>query len=260
MQKPTISRFAVEILGKLAAGRPAVLKDDGGLRLSGRTVPESVLRALLARDLVQTDEGRVTITPAGEACLRRRRTPRATARAVGAFRSQHMTLTRRREPAGRNGERAFVNGTESPLGWLARRRGRDGRPLLSERQYLAGERLREDFERSGLGPRLVRAYDAPPVSRGRRGGAQAPAMPADQAIDARRRVHAALAAMGPGLADIALRTCCFLEGLAEAEQAIGWPARSGKVVLSLALDRLADFYEGKKMGARGRPVGKGMPG
>jgi hypothetical protein len=28
----------------------------------------------------------------------------------------------------------------------------------------------------------------------------------------------------------------------DAETALGWPARAGKVVLSLALDRIADFY------------------
>jgi hypothetical protein len=32
------------------------------------------------------------------------------------------------------------------------------------------------------------------------------------------------------------------EGMREAETALGWPARAGKVVLCLALDRVADFY------------------
>ena len=61
-------------------------------------------------------------------------------------------------------------------------------------------------------------------------------------IDAKRRFHAAIDAAGPGLADILWRVVCSGEGMREAETALGWPARAGKLVLTLALDRVADFY------------------
>jgi hypothetical protein len=35
---------------------------------------------------------------------------------------------------------------------------------------------------------------------------------------------------------------CAGEGLRAAEGALGWPARAGKLVLVIALDRLADHY------------------
>ncbi|MBC7986107.1 MAG: hypothetical protein H7X93_05475, partial [Sphingomonadaceae bacterium] len=38
------------------------------------------------------------------------------------------------------------------------------------------------------------------------------------------------------------RVVCAGEGLREAEGALGWPSRAGKVVLAIALDRLADHY------------------
>ena len=59
---------------------------------------------------------------------------------------------------------------------------------------------------------------------------------------ARDRVSAALAVVGPGLADAVLRVCCFLEGLEACERRMGWSARSGKVVLKIALQRLAVHY------------------
>ncbi|WP_257211743.1 DUF6456 domain-containing protein, partial [Sphingobium sp. IP1] len=31
-------------------------------------------------------------------------------------------------------------------------------------------------------------------------------------------------------------------GLGPAERALGWPSRAGKLVLGLALDRVADWY------------------
>jgi hypothetical protein len=128
-----------------------------------------------------------------------------------------------------------VNLAESPLGWLY------ARGLLTRRQFDAGERLRADWEAAQLSPRVTMAWDAAPVARGRGGGAGAPD-PRGARIDAKRRFEAAVGAAGPGLADILWRIVCAGEGMRDAESALGWPARSGRLVLTLALDRVADFY------------------
>ena len=60
---------------------------------------------------------------------------------------------------------------------------------------------------------------------------------------ARERVAEALRELGPGLGDVALRVCCYLEGIETAEQRMGWAARSGKVVLRIALQRLRRHYD-----------------
>ena len=60
--------------------------------------------------------------------------------------------------------------------------------------------------------------------------------------DAKRRFEDAVASAGPGLADILWRVVCAGEGMRDAESALGWPARAGKLVLTLALDRLAAYY------------------
>src|SRR5438445_564938 len=73
-----------------------------------------------------------------------------------------------------------VNATESPLGWLF------VRGLVSQRQYDAGERLRSDWERAQLAPRVTMSWDAAPVARGRGGSASEPDLGGAQ-IDARRR-------------------------------------------------------------------------
>jgi hypothetical protein len=128
-----------------------------------------------------------------------------------------------------------INAAESPLGWLF------ARGLVTRREYEAGERLRCDWERAQLAPRVTMAWDAGPVSRGRGGSAAAPDLCGTQ-IDARRRFDAAIASAGPGLADILWRVVCAGEGMRDAESALGWPARAGKLVLSFALDRVADYY------------------
>ncbi|MDK3020341.1 DUF6456 domain-containing protein [Pseudodonghicola flavimaris] len=133
---------------------------------------------------------------------------------------------------------------ESPLALLARRKDRDGLPFLDDGLVRAGERLREDFELAQLGPRVGQSWDrflTGPAGRAgaRPGGDPVPAR-GGQAWD---RVARALADLGPGLSDVALRCCCYLEGLEEAERRMGWSARSGKIVLRIALQRLKAHYD-----------------
>jgi hypothetical protein len=149
------------------------------------------------------------------------------------MRMGQMLAERRLKGAGNRS--VTVNLAESSLTWLASR----GR--ISERQLVAGDTLRADWERAGLGPRTTMRWDAAP--RAARGGAAARGPdPSTSQIDARRRFNSAAAHVGTGLADVLWRVVCANEGLADAERALGWPARSGKLVLGLALDRLADFY------------------
>src|SRR5690606_6439368 len=127
-----------------------------------------------------------------------------------------------------------VNLAESPLGWL-RARG-----LVSARQHDAAETLRADYERAALAPAVTMRWDASPrVRRRGPGGREEPTL---AQLAARRRFDAAIAAVGPGLADILWRIVCAGEGMREAERALGWPARAGRLVLTLALDRLAQHY------------------
>jgi hypothetical protein len=132
-----------------------------------------------------------------------------------------------------------VNDGESPLGWLYRRRGPDGRPLITQLQYEAGERLRGDFTVAQMSPRMGVDLTAPVVA-GRR-GAKGQDIP-EMVLAAKQRFSHALAAVGPGLSDILTDICCHLVGLEAAERQKGWPQRSAKVVLQIALDRLAAHY------------------
>ena len=136
---------------------------------------------------------------------------------------------------GRTARSVTVNVAESPLGWLL------AHGHVTRRQFDAGERLRCDWERAQLAPRVTMAWDAAPVARGRGGSAGALDLNGAQ-LDAKGRFDGAIAAAGPGLADILWRIVCAGEGMRDAETALGWPARAGKLVLTLALDRVATFY------------------
>ncbi|BBE32920.1 DUF6456 domain-containing protein [Sphingosinicella microcystinivorans] len=128
-----------------------------------------------------------------------------------------------------------ANRAEEPIAWL------HARGKISDRQFEAGVRLRRDFLIAAQGPRVTMAWDAGPVARGARSAPDAPD-PTTAQIGAKTRVDGALSHAGRGLADVLTRTVCLGEGLETAERAMGWPARAGKVVLCLGLDRVADYY------------------
>lgn len=133
----------------------------------------------------------------------------------------------------------LFNDAESPLTWLRARRGKDGKPLISEAQYLAGERLRRDFERAMLARRTTLNWEL--AGTGSR-SAGACAELSDGAIAARQRYHAALDSVGPELGSILAQVCCLSAGIEQAERVLELPARSGRAVLGLALTALARHY------------------
>lgn len=125
-----------------------------------------------------------------------------------------------------------VNLAESPLAWL------HARGHLDDRLFDAGERLRSDYERAQLSPSVTMRWDPVRV----KSTGDAGLTPGEKQIAAKARFDGALAAAGRGLEDVLWRVVCAGEALPDAERALAWPARSGKLVLRLALDRVADFY------------------
>lgn len=134
--------------------------------------------------------------------------------------------------ARRGGRSVTVNLAESPLAWL------HARGHLSDRQLAAGDRLRVDWERAQLAPSVTMRWDPVRVQ----GSGEQGLTGSERQFAAKARFDGAVAAAGPGLADVLWRVVCAGEALPDAERALAWPARSGKLVLKLALDRVADFY------------------
>ncbi|UMA66073.1 helix-turn-helix domain-containing protein [Roseivivax marinus] len=148
---------------------------------------------------------------------------------------------------------ARVSAIETPVAALARRRDKSGRAFLDRALVRAAERLREDYEIARLGHVGDAETDALVLETAdaslRKASAGAEDRTGPQAALA--RLAAALVDLGPGLGDMALRCCCRLEGLETAEQRMGWSARSGKIVLRIALQRLARHYEEQGIDGRG---------
>lgn len=239
MEHP-LSTAQLRALRQCASKTPVKRNNSGNYSMGSKRIALNLIHFLEARDLVSIDSEQVCITQAGKALLKRQMLAKATSNQ--AFAHQHRQLCKIYDPE--SDQALLINLAESPLKRLAGRKGRDGKRLLSAVQVEAGERLREDFETCGLRPRITRDYETMQPGRCRPGppGLQL----VDLRLDAKRRYEQAVAAVGPGLSEILVRVCCWLEGVEQAERDLGWPVRSGKLVLSIALDRLSDHYSGKK--------------
>ena len=179
------------------------------------------------------------------------RGPESPRPAVDRFRAQHLSLAQRQIATEFGHSNVTVDEAESPFAWLARRRGRGGRALIEAHQLQAGERLRADFTRANLLPRTTSNWASPVASDRRGSGGERAASFTETMIAARQLVHLALDAVGPEFSGLLVDVCCFLKRLEDIERERTWPARSAKVVLQLALDRLARHY-GYAGEARGR--------
>ncbi len=137
-----------------------------------------------------------------------------------------------------------MNESESPLYRLFSRKDARGKAAITEVQFVAGEKLRIDYEAANFERRITASWDATQTAS--RGHASISdnriAFLTDKALDARRRVHNAFDAVGPELAGVLYYVCCLAGGLEQAERMLQLPQRSGKAVLGIALTRLARHY------------------
>jgi hypothetical protein len=246
--------------------KAVVVRDTGDTGATRTAVVDcKIAQALALKDWISCDNpGRISryrISSAGRTALSRlvaeaenkarERSEFGMAEAPASFQSKMAPGQGAAVPLNRP-KRIRYSAAESPLIALARRRDRDGKPFLDESLVAAGERLREDFELAQIGPQVAQNWDHF-LTAGGRGSFKSEAHGGRGSSDARDRVERALSDLGPGLSDVALRCCCYLEGLELAEKRMGWSARSGKIVLRIALQRLKRHYESQS--ERNRMIG-----
>lgn len=225
-----------------------------GISLGRGAHPAAAAGELLRLDLAQRCEaggGAVELSAAGRAHLRRV----AAGDPATRFRDQHLDIVDSRI-AGEDGPvKAAVDAGESPLAWLRRRKDRDGLPMIDAAAFEAGERLRRDLTFAGILPSITARWEGA-IDKGN-GGLRDPAAATDATIAARQRVRAALGEVGGELADLLVDLCGFLKGLELIERERRWPPRSAKVVVRLALGRLAEHY-GLSGEARGSTASRAL--
>ncbi|QRM32045.1 ATPase [Microvirga sp. VF16] len=266
MAGDSLSREARRLLSALAQPETWAIVDPtdpasvlvhrrrSGISVGAGRFAYAAAEALVRRDLGHWDKatsGRKTLllTKAGGARLRRASAPDADM----AFFHQHRETDLATVEAEAGATRVRVDADESPLDWLRRRKGRDGEPMIDKASYQAGERLRTDIMLAGLMPGVTARWDGMPKS----GGPVSPGEATDRMVAARQRLRNAFDAIGGDFSDLLLDLCGFLKGLEQIERERQWPPRSAKIVVRLALARLAEHY-GIEASARGPAASRGI--
>ncbi|HEU4986161.1 MAG TPA: DUF6456 domain-containing protein [Rhizobiaceae bacterium] len=250
------SRERLRVTRFLSAGAATVSVAGGGDNLLLETpergaisIRKGEFRALIAHGLVVFSGDRARLSPEGLALTRR------AAAEAEPFLAQHGELATATVEVNEMRETVAINLAESPLAQLASRRTRRGERFLTEAEIRAGERLRADYTRGQIMPRITANWQAAVASGRRTGGPGGMVELTDAALAARQRVDRALQAVGPELAGVLVDICCFLKGLERVETERGWPVRSAKVVLKTALGALSRHYEPHLCsGKQSRPI------
>jgi hypothetical protein len=193
----------------------------GAFLLAGRRGPKACVAAelvdvlLVERLVAETADG-VVLTAEGERWL--------------AGDGPLQLETRLIKDANGREQYVVVNAAESPLS-LLKRRG-----LIGLTAFEAGEKLRRDYTIGQVTPRMGVDYSAPVGSHAFRPDLT------ETVLAARQRFNRAMVAAGPGLCDVLFDVCCYLMSLEQCEQNHRWPRGSARIVLGLALERLAQHY------------------
>lgn len=225
----------------------------------GNDVP--VRRAALKRDVAEAlalrefiegrAQGRIaryTITPAGRAEVGRLMAENESRRAAAAGQAEDADIIGGAElfGGGRTGRRAAARprrpvGAESPLHVLARRKRAGGDPYLTTELIAAGLRFRESYEIARMDGWITRDWDRLIAGRLTGTGRAAPAAPTRR-LEAETSLAGAIRALGPDLAETVIMSVCQDQGMEAVEAKLDFPARSGKIVLRIALRTLVRHY------------------
>ena len=248
--RPQADRLLRQLAGDGAFATPAAAggrfeldvfarRNGVSLRVAGAMLAEA--GELASAGAAIWTEGRTSgrrtlaLTPEGHARARRL----LAENAQEEFLAQHLELANADVVTGGLEKRVRIDETESPLAWLANRRDASGRKLIGEAEFQAGERLRIDLTRAQNLPRITANWTAEVASGARGAGSM---NVTEQMIAARQRVERALDAAGPEFSGLLIDVCGFLKGLELVESERGWPRRSAKLVLEMALKALARHY------------------
>ena len=233
------------VVSPLDCGRIALYRDANGTSLGAGYVTADTVAAAV-------DEGLVAWTGAGKAA-------RLGLSPAAPDRDRDATAA----PAAAKPTSPAMDERESPLLWLHRRPGKDGRPQISDEEFAAGERFRADITLAQMLPRTTMNWEAALTPEERRPGPRDFAGASDTALAARQRVRSACERLGPELSGLAIDVCGFLKGLDIVEKERRWPARSAKVVLRVALAALVTHYgldrRARSSGLRGWQAVDGRP-
>lgn len=263
---PRHARRLLESLARQGASaretdaRPGFLAVSApGKRSGGRitsvlaSLPCAAADPLIAQGLAIWRGDALVATADGLSFHRRLAARDADGDGAASFAAQHRDLAREIRDAGE--APVMVDANESPLAWLARRRDREGAPFLDPASVEAGERFRRDVTAAQLLPSVTSNWSA--HGAGSRSDPSRMLLPSEVALAARQRIDRALDALGPEFSGLVLDACGFVKRLETIESERGWPARSAKVVLRMALAKLARHY-GLAASARGPLSSRGV--
>lgn len=243
-----LSRRGAFLQQTLAGGD--ILSTSGRRRPGPQGITALQLDQALAGGLIRAiGPGQYVLTRRGAQAVRRARMQSAVTAARAARPGRAGAAARQAQDG--SGSQPRINVSESPLSWLRQRKGGDGKPLISDLEFDAGERLRADFWFAQMTPRVTSSWSATPGDGQRRSAPGAGIDIADNVIAARERVNRALVAVGPELSGALVDVCCFLKGLEQVERERRLPPRSGKVFVQFALRALARHYGLDRRGSSG---------
>ena len=191
-------------------------------------IPKNLIEAIARFKWIKISAGQANITQNGKTAFKHN-DPKISAITLKTIYDQKTT------------RKVAFNQNENVILKLNKKYDKKGNPIISLEQMNAAIKLQKDYEKAQLRQKITLNWESF-KNKTQKNKKYTQYTQSETGSRARKRLQNALNYVGPELTPILIKICCMEHGLTQTETNLQIPKSSARIILQIALTRLARYY------------------